>query len=123
MTQVPLPRTLPPAQKVLEYTSIVRSEVQDVSKICTRITGSSLTLVRLNVILGGPCGMSAVHAVDGDRVVFSLVNDIDLLVITQEHLKVVMSILSGIKSLETPHLLRTDTRVANALKSQQCRSL
>lgn len=67
--------------------------------------------------------MSAVRAVDGDRVVFSLVNDIDLLVITQEHLKVVMSILSGIKSLETPHLLRTDTRVANALKSQQCRGL
>lgn len=87
------------------------------------MTGSSLTLVRLNVILGGPCGMSAVRAVDGDRVVFSLVNDIDLLVITQEHLKVVMSILSGVEFLETPHLLRTDTSVANALKTQRCRSL
>lgn len=97
MTQVPLPRTLPPAQKVFEYTSRVRSEVQAVSNIYTCMNGSLLTFVRLNVILGGPCGMGAVRAVNGDRVVFCLVNDIDLLVITQEHLTAVMSIFSGIR--------------------------
>lgn len=97
MTQVPLPRTLPPAQKVFEYTSRVRSKIQAVGNIYTRLNGSLLTFIRLNVILGGPCGMGAICAVNGDRVVFCLVNDIDLLVITQEHLTAVMNILSCIK--------------------------
>lgn len=97
--------------------------MQAVGNIYTRLNGSLLTFVRLNVILGGPCGMGAICAVNGDRVVFCLVNDIDLLVITQEHLTAVMNIFSCIRFGRQTHLLRTDTSIANAFKTQRCRSL
>ena len=84
-TQVPFPRTPPPAQKVLESTSIVRSGMSTCAGYCV-ICAIQLTLIAGNVVLDRPCWVGTVLARYRDRVVLRLVQDVNLVLVAKEHL-------------------------------------
>jgi hypothetical protein len=109
MAHVPLPSCAPQAQKVFESTSIGRSTIStNLASYKERLTG-----IRLDIVLDGPSGMSTEFTINSHRVVFRLVKDVDLVLVTKPHL--LSAPCPTRKRRETYHLSR-DTSITNTLE-------